>query len=177
MKVNGIEIYNMETEFYTMQMEIVIKGNGNMVKWMGRESTSTKKTNQLLKENGRIVKRMDSDSLQSKIDTGIQVNGDKIKSKEKVHIYILMVRIMKEIGCKIENRVRDNTNTIMEMYIEASGRRIFAMVEELWFIQIRVLMKDSGIMEKDKEEAYLYLATDIATKVNGITINFMAEVL
>jgi len=98
---------------------------------MGREPTSTKKTKQLLKENGRMVKRMYSDSLQSKIDTGIQVNGDKIKSKEKVHIYILMVRIMKEIGCKIENMVRDNTNTIMEMYIEASGRRIFAMVEEL----------------------------------------------
>lgn len=42
-----------------------------------------------------------------------------------------MVRIMKEVGCKIENKVRDNTNTIMEMYIEASGRRIFAMVEGL----------------------------------------------
>jgi len=84
---------------------------------------------------------------------------------------------MKEVGCKIENKVRDNTNTIMEMYIEASGRRIFAMVEGLWFIQIRVLMKDSGIMENDKEEAYLSLATDIATKVNGITINFMAEAL
>jgi len=38
-------------------------------------------------------------------------------------------------------------------------------------------MKDSGIMENDKEEVYLSLATDIATKVNGITINFMAEAL
>jgi len=71
MKVIGIEIYNMEMEFYIMQTEIVIKVNGSMVKWMGREPTSTKKTNQLLKENGRMVKRMDSDSLQSKIDTGI----------------------------------------------------------------------------------------------------------
>jgi len=32
MKVIGIEIYNMEMEFYTMQTEIVIKVNGNMVK-------------------------------------------------------------------------------------------------------------------------------------------------
>jgi len=32
MKVIGIEIYNMEMEFYIMQTEIVIKVNGSMVK-------------------------------------------------------------------------------------------------------------------------------------------------
>lgn len=44
-------------------------------------------------------------------------------------------------------------------------------------MQITVFIKASGIMANDKEEAYLSLATDTAMKVNGIMINFMAEVL
>jgi hypothetical protein len=42
-------------------------------------------------------------------------------------------------------------------------------------MQIRVFMKESGIMANDKEEAYLFLVMETVMKVNGKTINFMVE--
>lgn len=96
---------------------------------MGRVSTLTMKTEQYSKGNGKIVKRLVLDSSHSKMYMGIQVNGDKIKRKAKEHICIPMVTSMREIGCKIGNMAKDSILTIMEMCIEASGKRIFVMVE------------------------------------------------
>ena len=131
MKVIGIETYNMETEVYSMQMETAIKVNGGIVKCMDRESTLTMKTEHYSKENGKMVKRLVSDSLHSKMYMGIQVNGDKIKSKAKEHICIPMVTSMREIGCKIGNMVKDSIYTVMEISIEGRGKKIFVMVEGL----------------------------------------------
>lgn len=68
-----------------------------------------------------------------------------------------------------------STYTTMEIFIKAGGKRIFVMGRVLWDMEITVLMKDSGKMANDREEAFLFLVTDTAMKANGIRINSMVE--
>jgi hypothetical protein len=63
------------------------------------------------------------------INTGIEGNGNKIKSKEKAYTFMQRVISMKGAGPKIKNMDRVSIFIKMEIFIEVHSKKIPDTVE------------------------------------------------
>ena len=87
--------------FLLDQTEKNMMANGNMIKCMDMEYRN-KKMEILMKDFGKIIKEMDKENTYGIIMIIILVNGKIIKEMDKVNIIGLMEIFIKETGKKIK---------------------------------------------------------------------------